>query len=163
MTLHLFGEKRRQYTHSETYENCVLGQPRMRYLSGWKTLNKKDFLLSCFSTWNSLPCFIFVWLTEVIASQHKHQILGEAVLDLPHSVSLTSPTLFPSRKFSLFKIIFLETSLVVQWLRLHLVRLWVQSLVREPRSHMPQGQKTRNNIVRNSVKTLTWGTQTWAL
>lgn len=48
LTLHLFGEKRRQYTHSETYENCVLGQPRMRYLSGWKTLNKKDFLLSCF-------------------------------------------------------------------------------------------------------------------
>lgn len=45
VTLHLFGEN---ITHSETYENCVLGQPSMRYLSGWKTLNKKDFLLSCF-------------------------------------------------------------------------------------------------------------------
>ena len=114
----------------------------------------------------TLPCFIFVWLTEVITlvrSQHKHHVLGEAVLDLPHSVSLTSPALFPSRKFSLFKIAFLGTSLVVQWLRLHFVRLWVQSLVREPRSHMPHGQKTRNNMVTNSIKTLTRGARTWGL
>ena len=57
-------------------------------------------------------------------------------------LSLTSPALFPSRQSSLFKIIFLGTFLLVQWLRLYLVRLWIQSLVREPRSHMPHGQKT---------------------
>ena len=35
------------------------------------------------------------------------------------------------------------TSLVVQWLRLHLPMqgVWVQSLVAELRSHMPPGQK----------------------
>ena len=37
------------------------------------------------------------------------------------------------------------TFLVVQWLRLHLPAwgLWVWPLVREPRSHMPHGQKTK--------------------
>ena len=37
------------------------------------------------------------------------------------------------------------TSLAVQWLRLHLPlqAVWVRSLVREPRSYMPHGQKTR--------------------
>ena len=58
-------------------------------------------------------------------------------------LSLTSPALFPSRQSSLFKIIFLGTFLLVQWLRLYLVRLWIQSLVREPRSHMPHGQKNQ--------------------
>ena len=52
-------------------------------------------------------------------------------------------------------------SLVVQWLGLHLplqgVR--VQALVRDLRSHMPQGQKktkykTGSNIVTDSIKTL---------
>ena len=35
------------------------------------------------------------------------------------------------------------TLLAVQWLRLHLPMqgVWVQSLVRELRSHMPRGQK----------------------
>ena len=39
----------------------------------------------------------------------------------------------------------LGTSLVVQWLRLHLPvqGVWVRSLVRELRSHMPCGQKNR--------------------
>ena len=39
------------------------------------------------------------------------------------------------------KIIYSGTSLVVQWLRIYLVMqgTWVQSLVRELRSHMPQG------------------------
>ena len=52
------------------------------------------------------------------------------------------------------------TSLVVQWLRLHLPvqGVQVQSLVGELRSHMPQGQKTktsnRSNIVTNPIKTL---------
>ena len=37
----------------------------------------------------------------------------------------------------------METSLVVQWLRLHLPMqgVWVRSLVRELRSHMPYSQK----------------------
>jgi len=52
------------------------------------------------------------------------------------------------------------TSLAVQWLRLPLPlqRVWVQSLVRELKSHMSQGQKpehkTTGNIVTNSIKTL---------
>ena len=52
------------------------------------------------------------------------------------------------------------TSLVVQWLRLHLPVQGgqVQSLVGELRSHIPQGQKTktsnRSNIVTNPIKTL---------
>ena len=39
----------------------------------------------------------------------------------------------------------LGTSLVVQWLRLRLPKhgVWVQSLVKELRSHMPRGQKTK--------------------
>ena len=49
---------------------------------------------------------------------------------------------------------------MVQWLRLRLPMqgVWVQSLVRELRSHMPQGQKTktenRSNNVTNSIQTL---------
>ena len=45
---------------------------------------------------------------------------------------------------------------MVQWLRLHLPMqgVWVQSLVRELRHHMPHGQKqNRSNIVTNSIKT----------
>ena len=40
----------------------------------------------------------------------------------------------------------LGTSLMVQWLRLDLPKqgAWVQSLVREMRSHMPRGQKYQN-------------------
>ena len=42
--------------------------------------------------------------------------------------------------------ILLGTSLMVQWLRLDLPKqgAWVQSLVREMRSHMPHGQKYKN-------------------
>ena len=42
--------------------------------------------------------------------------------------------------------ILLGTSLMVQWLRLDLPKqgAWVQSLVREMRSHMPHGQKYQN-------------------
>ena len=53
-----------------------------------------------------------------------------------------------------------RTSLVVQWLRLPfpMQEVWVQSLVRELRSNMPQSQKpktsNRSNIVTNSIKTL---------
>ena len=41
---------------------------------------------------------------------------------------------------------FLGTSLVIQWLRLCLPmqRLWVQSLVGELRSHMPQAKKPKH-------------------
>ena len=52
------------------------------------------------------------------------------------------------------------TSLVVQWLRLHLPvqGVWIRSMVRELSSHMPCHQKTkienRSNIVKNSMKTL---------
>ena len=52
------------------------------------------------------------------------------------------------------------TSLLVQWLRLHLPMqgVQVQSLARELGSHMPCGRKTktwnRNNILTNSIKTL---------
>jgi len=52
------------------------------------------------------------------------------------------------------------TSLVVQWLRLHLPMLGVRvrSLIGELRSHIPHGQETktlnRSNIVTNSIKTL---------
>ena len=48
----------------------------------------------------------------------------------------------------------------VQWLRLCLPaqEVWVQSLARELRSHMPHSQKTEteniNDIVTNSIKTL---------
>ena len=37
-------------------------------------------------------------------------------------------------------------SLVTQWLKLHLSMQgeWVRSLVREPRSHMPQGHKNQS-------------------
>ena len=49
------------------------------------------------------------------------------------------------------------TSLVVQWLRLRLPKqgVWVQSLIRELRSHTLLGQetKTQNNIIKNAVKT----------
>ena len=43
------------------------------------------------------------------------------------------------------------TSLVVQWLRLHLPmqRVWAGSLVRELRSHVSQN---RNNIITNPIK-----------
>jgi len=43
------------------------------------------------------------------------------------------------------KIIEVGTSLAVQWLRLHLPMqgVWVQSLVRELRSHMPEKQKRK--------------------
>ena len=52
-----------------------------------------------------------------------------------------------------------ETSLVVQWLRLlPTQRVQVRSLLGEPRSHMPLGQKgktwNRSNIVTNSKQTL---------
>ena len=56
--------------------------------------------------------------------------------------------------------ILLGTSVIVQWLRLHLPiqEVQVPSLARELRSHMPRGQKTktqnRSNIVTNSIKTL---------
>ena len=52
------------------------------------------------------------------------------------------------------------TSLVVQWLRLHLPAhgVWVWSLLGEQRSHMHCSQKTktenRSNIVTNSIKAL---------
>ena len=41
---------------------------------------------------------------------------------------------------------FTGTSLAVQWLELHLPMqgVWIQSLVRELRSHIPRGQKTKN-------------------
>ena len=58
-----------------------------------------------------------------------------------------------------FKILTQGMSLAVQWLRLCLTmqRLWVQSTVREPRSHISCGQKTksqnRNNIVTNLIRT----------
>jgi len=54
------------------------------------------------------------------------------------------------------------TSLVVQWLRLHLPMqgLWLQSLVWELRSHGPHVQRTkaksRSNIGRNTIKTSKW-------
>ena len=54
----------------------------------------------------------------------------------------------------------LGTSLVVRWLRLRLPMQGVRfrSLVRELKSHMPQGQNTktqnRSNVVTNSIKTL---------
>ena len=40
---------------------------------------------------------------------------------------------------------YIETSLEVQWLRLSLPMqgVWVQSLARDLRSHMPHGQKTK--------------------
>ena len=43
------------------------------------------------------------------------------------------------------KILRLGIPLVVQWLRLYLLmqRVWVTSLVRELRSHMPRGQKPK--------------------
>ena len=55
----------------------------------------------------------------------------------------------------------LYTSLAVQWLTLRL-GVWVQYLVGELRSHMPQGQKTktwiRSNTVTNSVRNgASWG------
>ena len=52
---------------------------------------------------------------------------------------------------------------MVQWLRFHLPRqgVWVGSLVKELRAHMPQGQKKKNqtasnrsNAVANVIKTL---------
>ena len=49
---------------------------------------------------------------------------------------------------------------MVQWLRLHLPMqgVWVRSLVRELRFHIPRGQKTktksRSYIATNSIKTL---------
>ena len=52
------------------------------------------------------------------------------------------------------------TSPAVRWLGLRLLmqEMWVQSLVRELRSHMPHGQNTKtqnwSNIVTNSIKTL---------
>ena len=58
------------------------------------------------------------------------------------------------------KLISPGTSLVVQWLRLHLPvqGVWVWSLIRELSSHLPRGQKTktwnRGYIVTNSIKTL---------
>ena len=59
----------------------------------------------------------------------------------------------------LFKMYKQETSSMVQWLRfsLPMQEVWVQSLVRKLRSHMPLGQKTkacnRNNKVTNSIMT----------
>ena len=55
------------------------------------------------------------------------------------------------------KILIAGTSLAVHGLRFHLSvqGVWVQSLVRELRLHMPLGQKTktqnRNNILTNSI------------
>ena len=45
-------------------------------------------------------------------------------------------------------------SLVVQWLRLHLSMqgVWVQSLVRELRSHMTHGQKLKTNSIKTFQK-----------
>ena len=42
----------------------------------------------------------------------------------------------------------MRTSLVVQWLRLHLPKqeVWVQSLVRVLRPHTPRGQKIKSSI-----------------
>ena len=42
----------------------------------------------------------------------------------------------------------MRTSLVVQWLRLHLPKqeVWVQSLVRVLRPHTPCGQKIKSSI-----------------
>ena len=42
---------------------------------------------------------------------------------------------------------FTGTSLAVQWLELHLPMqgVWIQSLARELRSHIPHGQKTKNH------------------
>ncbi|CAM9794401.1 unnamed protein product [Rangifer tarandus platyrhynchus] len=54
---------------------------------------------------------------------------------------------------------YIRTSLMVQWLRLPLPMQWIHipPLVREPRSHMPCGQKpktsNRSNMVTNSIKT----------
>ena len=61
-----------------------------------------------------------------------------------------------SLKSSAFKTSGLGTSLVVQWLRpcLPMQGVRVRPLVRELRSHMPLGQKARNNTVTNSIKTL---------
>ena len=59
------------------------------------------------------------------------------------------------------KKVLVGTSLVVQWLGVHLPKqgMKVPSLVREPRSHMPHNQKAKNmknrsSIVADSVKTL---------
>ena len=61
-----------------------------------------------------------------------------------------------SLKSLAFKTSGLGTSLVVQWLRpcLPMQGVRVRPLVRELRSHMPLGQKARNNTVTNSIKTL---------
>ena len=49
------------------------------------------------------------------------------------------------RKYVMLKFSCPGTSLAVQWLRLHLPmqRVWVRSLIRELRSHMLRGQKTK--------------------
>ena len=64
------------------------------------------------------------------------------------------------QEFSTQSLVGQGTSLVVQWLRpcLPMQGLWVQSLVRELRSHMPCMPKAktynRSNIVTNSIQTL---------
>ena len=67
----------------------------------------------------------------------------------------------PSGSFALFKSLqWLWTSQVVQWLRLcfPVQGLWVWSLVRERRSHVPLGPKNQNinsggNVITNSTTT----------